>query len=106
MSTYATGQNGYQSGQFPPRPFCLFGFLDFTQPGNVSTPNCFQANDNVTATNYEIGLKGEPFSFLSMSVALFLTDYKDLPYQISSTTNGGRSEEHTSELQSLMRISY
>src|SRR3546814_20722940 len=24
-----------------------------------------------------------------MSVALFLTDYKDLPYQISSTTNGG-----------------
>src|SRR3546814_9489875 len=75
MSTYATVQNGYQSGQFPPRPFCLFGFLDFTQPGNVSTPNCFQANDNVTATNYEIGLKG-------------------------------RSEEHTSELQSLMRISY
>ncbi|PKM08245.1 MAG: TonB-dependent receptor [Gammaproteobacteria bacterium HGW-Gammaproteobacteria-4] len=89
MSTYATIQNGYQSGQFPPRPFCLFGFLDFTQPGNVATPNCFEANDNVTAINYEIGLKGEPFSFLSMSLAVFLTDYKDLPYQVSTTAGAG-----------------
>jgi len=89
MSTYATVQNGYQSGQFPPRPFCLFGFLDFTQPGNVATPNCFEANDNVTAINYEIGLKGEPFSFLSMSLAVFLTDYTDLPYQVSTTAGAG-----------------
>ena len=89
MSTYATVQNGYQSGQFPPRPFCLFGFLDFSQPGNVSTPNCFAANDNVTATNYEIGLKGEPLSYLSMSIAAFLTDYKDLPYQVSTTAGAG-----------------
>ncbi len=89
MSTYATIQNGYQSGQFPPRPFCLFGFLDFTQPGNVATPNCFEANDNVTAINYEIGLKGEPFSFLSMSLAVFLTDYTDLPYQVSTTAGAG-----------------
>jgi len=89
MSTYATIQNGYQSGQFPPRPFCLFGFLDFSQPGNVATPNCFAANDNVTAINYEIGLKGEPFSFLSMSLAVFLTDYTDLPYQVSTTAGAG-----------------
>lgn len=89
LSAYGTVQNGYQSGQFPPRPFCLFGFLDFTQPGNVSTPNCFQANDNVTATNYEIGIKGEPFSFLSMSLAAFYTDYSDLPYQVSTTRVGG-----------------
>lgn len=89
MSTYAAIQNGYQSGQFPPRPFCLFGFIDFSQPGNVATPNCFEANDNVTAINYEIGLKGEPFSFLSMSLAVFLTDYKDLPYQVSTTAGAG-----------------
>jgi iron complex outermembrane receptor protein len=43
MNVYGTIQSGYQSGQFPPRPFCLFGFLDFTQPGNVSRPNCFVA---------------------------------------------------------------
>ena len=89
MSTYATIQNGYQSGQFPPRPFCLFGFLDFDQPGNVSTPNCFEANDNVTAINYEVGLKGNPLSNLSMSLAVFYTDYSDLPYQVSTTREGG-----------------
>ena len=89
MTAYATIQNGYQSGQFPPRPFCLFGFLDFTQPGNVATPNCFEANDNVTAVNYEVGLKGQPTRNLSMSLSLFLTDYSDLPYQVSTTTGAG-----------------
>ncbi len=89
MNMYATIQNGYQSGQFPPRPFCLFGFLDFTQPGNVSQPNCFQANDNVTATNYEVGLKGTPTDTLQMSIALFYTNYSDLPYQVSTTQGAG-----------------
>lgn len=89
LTAYGTIQNGYQSGQFPPRPFCLFGFLDFTQPGNVSTPNCFAANDNVTAINYEVGLKGEPLRNFSMSIAAFYTDYSDLPYQVSTTRVGG-----------------
>jgi len=89
MSVYGTIQNGYQSGQFPPRPFCLFGFIDFTQPGNVATPNCFEANENVTAINYEIGLKGEPLNNLRMSIALFYTDYSDLPYQVSTTQGAG-----------------
>ncbi len=89
MSAYGTIQNGYQSGQFPPRPFCLFGFIDFSFPGNVSTPNCFEANENVTAINYEVGLKGEPFPNLRMSLAVFFTDYSDLPYQVSTTTGGG-----------------
>ena len=31
MNVYGTIQSGYQSGQFPPRPFCLFGFVDFAQ---------------------------------------------------------------------------
>ena len=89
MTTYGAIQNGYQSGQFPARPFCLFGFLDFTQPGNVSQPNCFLANENITAINYEVGLKGTPFSNLQLSAAVFLTDYSDLPYQVSTTAGAG-----------------
>ncbi len=89
MTTYGVIQSGYQSGQFPARPFCLFGFLDFTQPGNVSQPNCFVASDPVTALNYEIGLKGQPVPKLSMSIAAFWTEYSDLPYQVSTTTGGG-----------------
>jgi iron complex outermembrane receptor protein len=89
MNLYGTIQNGYQSGQYPPRPYCLFANLDFDQPGNVSRPNCFEATDNVTATNYEIGLKGQPTDTLSMAVALFYTKYSDLPYQISSNEGGG-----------------
>jgi iron complex outermembrane receptor protein len=89
LHLYGTIQNGYQSGQFPPRPYCLFGNLDFEQPGNVSRPNCFEANDNVTATNYEIGLKGTPLDNLQMSIAAFYTDYKKLPYQVSNSTGAG-----------------
>ena len=89
LSVYGTVQTGYQSGQFPPRPFCLFGALDFTQPGNVSTPNCFVANENVTATNYEAGIKGTPLENLRMSLAVFYTEYEDLPYQVSTTSGGG-----------------
>lgn len=89
INLYGTVQNGYQSGQFPPRPFCLFGFLDFTQPGNVSQPNCFLANENVTAVNYEVGLKGTPLHNLRISVAVFFTQYSDLPYQVSNAIPGG-----------------
>jgi iron complex outermembrane receptor protein len=90
ISLYGTVQSGYQSGQFPARPFCLFGFLDFTQPGNVSQPNCFVANeDNVTATNYEVGLKGTPLNNLKVSLSVFYTEYEDLPYQVSTTSGAG-----------------
>jgi iron complex outermembrane receptor protein len=91
MNVYGTIQSGYQSGQFPPRPFCLFGnVIDFgTSPFTVSEDNCFEANDNVTALNYEVGLKGQPLDNLQMSIALFYTDYSDLPYQVSTTAGGG-----------------
>ena len=75
---YAATQSGYQSGQFPARPFCLFG-----------DPNCFFASDNITAINYELGVKGVVYDRLQLSVAVFLTDYEDLPYQVSTTTAGG-----------------
>ena len=78
MNVYASIQSGYQSGQFPARPFCLF-----------SDPECFVASDNITATNYEIGLKGRVTSYFDMSIALFNTEYDDLPYQVSQVGDGG-----------------
>jgi iron complex outermembrane receptor protein len=90
LNVYGTIQNGYQSGQFPPRPFCLFGFVDFGQvPPALNPVNCFEANDNVTARNYEVGLKGELFGNLQFSIAVFNTDYSDLPYQVSTSIPGG-----------------
>lgn len=78
MTFYGAVQSGYQAGQYPARPFCLFG-----------NPNCFVATDNVTAINYEVGLKGEFFDNLQLSVAVFNTEYTDLPYQVSTTTGAG-----------------
>jgi iron complex outermembrane receptor protein len=78
MTFYGSIQSGYQAGQYPARPFCLFG-----------NPNCFVATDNVTAINYEVGLKGEFLDNLQLSIAVFNTEYKDLPYQVSTTTGAG-----------------
>jgi iron complex outermembrane receptor protein len=78
MTVYGSVQSGYQAGQYPARPFCLFG-----------NPNCFVATDNVTAVNYEVGLKGEPLPNLQVSLAVFNTEYSDLPYQVSTTQGAG-----------------
>jgi len=88
LSSYATVQSGYTSGQYPARPYCLTGSFDFGS-GELASPNCFVANDNVTAQNYEVGLKGTPWRNLRMSLALFHTTYSDLPYQVSTTSSGG-----------------
>ncbi len=88
LNIYGAIQNGYQSGQYPARPFCLFGDADGPDgPDN----DCFQPSGNITATNYEIGIKGQPFDGFQMSAAVFFTEYKDLPYQISTTSGGGFS---------------
>ncbi len=91
MTMYGTIQSGYQSGQFPPRPYCLFGNVTSfaTSPFTVNPTNCFEANDNVTARNFEVGLKGQPFDTLQLSVALFHTKYEDLPYQVSTASSAG-----------------
>lgn len=89
MMLYGAIQSGYQSGQFPARPYCLFGSLDLSVPGGVSQPNCFVAGDPITAVNYEVGLKGRALGNLLMSVAGFYTDYSDLPYQVSTTQGAG-----------------
>ena len=83
MNIYGSIQNGYQSGQFPARPFCLFG-----------DPNCLVATDNVTAVNYEVGIKGQLTRDFSMSIAIFNTEYEDLPYQVSTTAVGGFNTEN------------
>lgn len=86
LNLYGTVQTGYQSGQYPARAYCLFGALG---PNGVTYPNCYVAGENVTAINYEVGLKGQPLDSLSMSAALFYTDYSDLPYQVSSSSGAG-----------------
>ncbi|MEP1447917.1 MAG: TonB-dependent receptor [Paraglaciecola sp.] len=78
LNVYGTVQSGYQSGQFPARPYCLFG-----------DPECFVASENITAVNYEVGLKGQVTDNFSMSVAVFNTEFDDLPYQVSTTSEGG-----------------
>ncbi len=80
MNLYGTIQSGYQSGQFPARPYCLFG-----------NPECLVATDNITAVNYEVGIKGQVTDTFSMSVAVFNTVFDDLPYQVSTTAEGGFS---------------
>ncbi|HLA71111.1 MAG TPA: TonB-dependent receptor [Steroidobacteraceae bacterium] len=82
LTFYGAVQSGYQAGQYPARPFCLFG-----------NPNCFVATENVTAINYEVGMKGELFDNLQLSIALFNTKYTDLPYQVSTTTGAGFSTQ-------------
>ena len=78
LTAYGAIQNGYQQGQFPARPFCLFG-----------DPTCFVAGDNILATNYEAGIKGMVTERLQISAAVFTTEYSDLPYQVSTTAGAG-----------------
>ncbi|MCH9695482.1 MAG: TonB-dependent receptor [Gammaproteobacteria bacterium] len=85
MNIYGTIQSGYQSGQYPARPFCLFGDAD----GPANDNDCFQPSNNITAINYEFGIKGQPFDGFQMSAAVFTTEYSDLPYQVSTTSGGG-----------------
>ncbi len=96
-NVFASIASGYQAGRFPARPYCLFDFIDVTQPGNVAAANCFAASDHITATNYEIGFKGALGGGLEsnwgrrvqLRVALFLTDYDNLPLAASDTTGAG-----------------
>ncbi len=88
MTLYGTIQSGYQSGQYPARPYCLIGSFNFGT-GTLARPNCFVANDNVTAINYEVGFKGQLLDNLQLSLTVFNTDYSDLPYQVSTTVGGG-----------------
>lgn len=88
-SVFASIANGYQAGQFPPRPYCLFGFIDVSRPGNVSVPNCFAAGDHITAVNHEIGFRGNLGERLRVSAALFLTNYDNLPLSASDTSGAG-----------------
>ena len=80
LAAYATAQTGYQSGQFPARPYCLF-----------TDPECFTASDNITALNYEIGVKGQPADGLELTAAIFHTGYENLPYQVNTTAGSGFS---------------
>src|SRR3546814_3016714 len=86
VSLYATVRRGYRAGGFNPA---------------ASTPELLAYRPE-TVTDYEIGVKSrwEIGGWkLRANVDLLYDDYKDIQRLV-------RSEEHTSELQSLMRISY
>jgi iron complex outermembrane receptor protein len=55
----------------------------------VAPNNCFVAGDNITAQNFEVGLKGQPLDNLSMAIGVFHTRYEHLPYQVSTTSGAG-----------------
>lgn len=89
VSVYGTIARGYQSGQFNPRPFCLFGEF-FGNGGALPTPNCFDQDlDNITALNFEAGVRGTFFSRLRASLTVFHTQYEDLPLAVNSTSAVG-----------------
>ncbi|CAB9495092.1 TonB-dependent receptor [Alteromonas macleodii] len=105
LTGYATIQTGYQGGQYPARPYFLIsefadeGGFDALGSGDqvaleaavnaVVSDNDFKATDNITATNYEIGLKGRFTEYLDMSISIFNTEYENLPVQFSETTESG-----------------
>ncbi|OHU87427.1 MULTISPECIES: TonB-dependent receptor [Pseudoalteromonas] len=96
LNWYGTVQTGYQSGQFPARPYFLigqfFGAGGFDNPeaaAIVRANNAFMASDNISAINYETGFKGQLTDDFSMSVAFFNTEYDDLPYQVNVVTDAG-----------------
>jgi len=91
ISVYGKVATGYQSGQFNPRPFCLFGDF-FVAGGGTMLPadNCFDQDlENITATNFEGGIRGTFFGRVRASLTVFHTMYEDLPYAVSNTTAQG-----------------
>src|SRR3546814_9724371 len=90
-SDLATYSRGFKSGGFSQR----IAFPRTQAP----------AFDPEIVTNYEAGLKLQTADRrLRLNLAAFQLDYSNL--QVVIFTRIERSEEHTSELQSLMRISY
>ncbi|TMP27932.1 TonB-dependent receptor [Pseudoalteromonas rubra] len=96
LNWYGTVQTGYQSGQYPARPYFLigqfFGEGGFDNPNAaaaVRANNAFMASENISAINYETGFKGQLTDDFSMSVAFFNTEYEDLPYQVNVVTDAG-----------------
>ena len=94
VSVYGTVATGYQSGQFNPRPFCLFGeFIgSFFATGVSGLPaeNCFdQSLENITATNFEAGIRGTFFNRFRASLTGFHTEYEDLPLAVNTTSPVG-----------------
>jgi len=75
LNVYGAIQSGYKPGGLPPRPF--------------GGPANFIASNETTATNYELGLKGQFGDSLDLSVALFSTEYEDLNLPISDTSGVG-----------------
>ena len=77
LTAYATVARGYQSGGYPARPY--------------GGPDIFKPYNPVIATDYETGIKGEPFRFLQQELTLFYTQYTNLTAQVNEVTAAGFS---------------
>src|SRR3546814_4201662 len=89
LKTGFTVQRGYRSGG---------------SSGNIARSATFSYDPEFT-WNYELSLRSAWLDGrLTLNANAFYVDWKD--QQVSANFGMSRSEEHTSELQSLMRISY
>lgn len=75
INVYAQVQKGYKPGGLPPRPF-----------GGAAQ---FNPSKATSATNYEMGVKGQYADMLSFALSAFYTDYENLNLPISDTSGQG-----------------
>src|SRR3546814_5959072 len=93
LSAYAAYGRGYKAGGFD-------GTSIFSLPEALS----FKSE---TVDSFEGGIKWFPSSrAFSLAIDGFHYSFKNLQSRTATPNGNIRSEEHTSELQSLMRISY
>jgi len=76
LNGYALISRGYQNGGFPARA----GF---------NPPEAFVSFDPQYATNYEVGIKGQPNDNLLFSAAVFYTAYEDLQLVFNQAVQNG-----------------
>src|SRR3546814_3697687 len=94
---YATGARGFRAGGANAAVPVALGCSLAESAGQIFKPD--------SVWNYEVGAKVETADrVLTLNGAAYRTEQKGI--QLSIPDPCGRSEEHTSELQSLMRISY
>src|SRR3546814_1548002 len=99
---YGSFSKGFKSGSWTTRVAAPVP-PDPTKPADKQAPSF----NPEKADTFEIGFKSQLFDrMLQVNAAAFYTDYKGIQIQIQRGIGASRSEEHTSERQSLIRIPY
>src|SRR3546814_4562002 len=99
---YASYSQGFKGGGFDPRGVGVNAPAAVPGSPTDAEVSAFLSFLPEQVDSYEVGYKGSLLDgAVNVALAAFYADYSDV--QIPGSV---RSEEHTSELQSLMRISY